>query len=93
MAQDVCLCVDSLAAGMINTSCYIDVITVQFFLLRMLWGLFPLALIVNVFFPSPPLPVAFKCTVTLLLGATVERADQWRQTELLPAETDVRNGI
>lgn len=53
-------CVDGLAAGVVDTSCYVDITAVQFSLLRWLWGLFPLALTGIVLFSSPPPPLAVK---------------------------------
>lgn len=58
--EDVCLCVDGRAAGVVDTSCHVDITAVQFSLLRGMWGLFPLALTGIVFFSSPPPPAAVK---------------------------------
>lgn len=51
---------DGPAAGVVDTSCYVDIIAVPHSLLRRLWVLLPFTLIGIVFFSSPPPPVAIK---------------------------------
>lgn len=60
-------CVDGLAAGVVDTSCYVDITAVQFSLLRRLWGLFPLALTGIALFSSPPPPLAVKWDFEIFL--------------------------
>lgn len=74
--EDVCLCVDGLAAGVVDTLCYVDITAAQFSLLRRMWGLFPLALSGIVFFSSPPPPVPVKWDFEIFLWKGLTGGDR-----------------